>query len=368
MKIRNSNFELMRIVSMLMIVMCHTLGHGGLINNSQNQTLSFVFTFLFYFILLHVNSFILLTGYYQSTSRFKQKKLWSLISSTMFYKIVIMIIFLWFGLIKLTKVQILWELFPLNIDEYWFVKYYFFLYCLSPILNYLINRTTKKEQTRILLILFFILSLIPFVTGDRAFSNTGYTLTNFIFLYLIGAYLRRNPVKESYLFKNLSKKSYKLILLSLLLFVVNFNVMIHYVSIELSKYNVVFNDFFNGLDTMTTCYSNPLLIIQTILYFLYFETLDIKSKFINNISRLTLGVYLISDNNFIRMYIYKWIGIDNGPIYSYKYLIYLLIATILIFTFCALIEYIRQIVFKLIRKTKMSKKIREKYYNYLEAL
>ena len=41
MKIRNSNFELMRIVSMLMIVMCHTLGHGGLINNSQNQTLSF---------------------------------------------------------------------------------------------------------------------------------------------------------------------------------------------------------------------------------------------------------------------------------------------------------------------------------------
>ena len=145
MKVRNSNFELMRIISMLMIVMGHVLYHGNLITNSKNTTLSIAFTFIFYFLLLHVNSYVLLTGYYQSNSKFKQSKLWALISSTMFYKIVIMVLFAWLGLIKLTKVQILWELFPLNINEYWYVKYYFFLYCISPILNCIINSVSFAE-------------------------------------------------------------------------------------------------------------------------------------------------------------------------------------------------------------------------------
>lgn len=368
MKVRNSNFELMRIISMLMIVMGHVLYHGNLITNSKNPTLSIAFTFIFYFLLLHVNSYVLLTGYYQSNSKFKQSKLWALISSTMFYKIVIMVLFAWLGLIKLTKVQILWELFPLNINEYWYVKYYFFLYCISPILNCIINRTKKSEQKKILLVLFLILSLIPFFTGGKAFSNSGYNLTNFIFLYLIGAYLRENPVKESYLFKNISKNAYKLVLLSLLMFMVIFNVMLHYVCIEFSTYNSVFKDLFGGIDSMTSAYSNPIIIFQTIFYFLYFETLDIKSKFINKVSSLTLGVYLISDNSFVRMYMYKWLGIDNGPIYSYEYLIYLFIDVAIIFVVCAGLEYIRQIIFKLVRKLKITKRFREKYYNYLKSL
>ena len=368
MKERNSNFELMRIISMILIVTCHTLGHGGLMRNSQNDTLSIIFTFIFYFVLLHVNSFVLLTGYHQCNSKFKQSKLWYLISSSLFYKVVIMIIFSSLGLITLTKVQVLWEIFPLNVDEYWYVKFYFLLYCISPILNYIINRTNKQEYKNSLIILFIILSVLPFFTGGKAFSNGGYNLTNFILLYFIGAYLRKNPVKESYLFKNLSKNAYRLILMVLLLFVVTLNFMIHYISIEFSKCNTVFNEIFNNFDMMTSVYSNPLIIIQSVLYFLYFETLDIKSKFINKVASLTLGVYYIHDNNFVRGYIYKWIKIDNGPFYSYKYLIYMIIAVLTIFIICSMIEFIRQLIFKLIGKLNISKKIKIKYYNYIKSI
>ena len=129
---------------------------------------------------------------------------------------------------------------------------------------------------------------------------------------------------------------------------------------RISTYNSVFKDLFGGIDSMTSAYSNPIIIFQTIFYFLYFETLDIKSKFINKVSSLTLGVYLISDNSFVRMYMYKWLGIDNGPIYSYEYLIYLFIDVAIIFVVCAGLEYIRQIIFKLVRKLKITKRFREK--------
>lgn len=73
MRNRNSSFELMRIVSMIFIVIGHTLSWGG-VTDSANDFLKLIIYIIYALIVVHVNSFVLLTGYYQVQSKFKIKK------------------------------------------------------------------------------------------------------------------------------------------------------------------------------------------------------------------------------------------------------------------------------------------------------
>ena len=45
--VRKSNFELLRIVSMFMIILTHILTHGQVIDNTNNAILSIFFDFLY---------------------------------------------------------------------------------------------------------------------------------------------------------------------------------------------------------------------------------------------------------------------------------------------------------------------------------
>ena len=113
-KERNSNHELMRIISMFFIVLYHIILHGYVLNNSQNPTFNHFVNIIIFITMVHVNSFVLLTGYYQCKNTFKQSTLWKLINSTLFYKILIVIILTYMGLISLDKVTLLKEFFPIN--------------------------------------------------------------------------------------------------------------------------------------------------------------------------------------------------------------------------------------------------------------
>lgn len=81
---RNANFELLRIISMLFIVIYHMIIHGQVLNNCTNKNLYTILTIIEYITIIHVNSFVLLSGYYQSSGKFKQSKLWMLINSSFF--------------------------------------------------------------------------------------------------------------------------------------------------------------------------------------------------------------------------------------------------------------------------------------------
>lgn len=73
-EVRNSNHELMRIISMFLIVLGHILLFGGLLDTT-NPSVSIIYNFLEFILIMHVNSFVLVSGYYQSEKKFKQKNL-----------------------------------------------------------------------------------------------------------------------------------------------------------------------------------------------------------------------------------------------------------------------------------------------------
>lgn len=364
MKNRKSNFELMRIISMLMIIMWHLVRQGGILDNTStmlNVLLKYVTTLL----VVHVNSFVILSGYFQCSQKFKFSKFLKLVGLVWFYKVIFLIITQVFNLKELTTLEILKNLSPINYRDYWYLQIYVLLYLISPILNRAINNINKKQFQKYLLTLFFIISILPTITMQEGFNNSyGYSLGNFILLYFIGAYLRLYSIDIKIISHNL-----KQILLVLCFCILGFvSLTCHYFSMYIQDFNSVTNYISQILGNMY-CYDSPLVILQTILYFLFFRNLRIKhNKIINKISATTLGIYLIHTNRLIISYVYKYFGFTSYMKSSIRILIFFVINSIALFMLCSIIESIRISITKFLSKRKIVKTLSKKSKNFIDSL
>ena len=171
-KTRDSNFELMRIISMIFIILYHVLVHGALLDYASGS-MKIVVVFLEALILVHVNSFILITGYFQCKSKMRLGKVLALNNMTWFYKVLIMVLFIAFGVIAVPDIiTLIQTLLPIDFGIYWFISSYLILYLISPILNKVINNSTKRDLQKIIIVLFIVVSLLSTLTRD-VFFNTG---------------------------------------------------------------------------------------------------------------------------------------------------------------------------------------------------
>lgn len=371
---RNSNFELMRITSMFMIVIWHFIFHSGILTKTSG-TLNLFIYFIYIIVSIHVNSFVLVSGYFQYNKKFKPRKIVSLLTTTWFYKLIYAIIFSVTGIVTITKTEMLFFIQPFNFNYgfgefYWFINMYIFLYLLSPFINKLIETLSQKQHKALIIILFITLSIVPIFTlnSTLGLSNNGYTLANFVMIYIIGAYFGKYKLKDNYHFKNYSKNKYQLIIIIFFIISIFMSFMAKILSDYFSCYNNELSKYITEIFSKNlTNYASPLILIESILYLLFFETLNIKNKFINKLASLTFGIYLVHENNFVFERLYKHLPIEiNGVIYP-NVIIKMLLYSIIIFIVSAIIEYIRQLISKLITKTKIYKKFINKIENYIKA-
>ena len=190
-KLRESQFELMRIISMLFIVLYHILVHGKILEHATGS-MSLFLVFIESLILVHVNSFVLVSGYFQCKGKLKLGKAIKINNMTWFYKVVMMLVLVATSLIAkpdlLTRIH---TYLPIDYGTYWFINSYLILYLISPILNKVISTSSKKSLQKAILILFIIISVLSTVTRDAFYNTlTGRSLCTFILLYFIGAYIR----------------------------------------------------------------------------------------------------------------------------------------------------------------------------------
>lgn len=74
-KVRNPNIELLRIVSMLMIVILHFLMHGQILKWSAFGSKEYaIYWMIEAFVFVSVNAFVLISGYFLCLSEFKSFK------------------------------------------------------------------------------------------------------------------------------------------------------------------------------------------------------------------------------------------------------------------------------------------------------
>ena len=143
MNVRQSNFELMRIVSMFMIIIWHIFLYGVNMDTAA-PNIKLFFDFFRSIMVVHVNSFILVSGYFLVNSSFKMSKLIKLNDSVVFYKIIIYILFVYFGLATTDSISIIRNFFPLDLENYWFIRIYMIMYIFSPFYNSFINNISKN--------------------------------------------------------------------------------------------------------------------------------------------------------------------------------------------------------------------------------
>lgn len=327
-KHRNINFELLRIVSMLFIVVIHSFGHGKVdsINFATNIPLMLSVETIKYICYVGVNCFILISSYFLIDSQFKLGKLIHIWLQTFFWSVFLCIILNWNGF---QYKQIIKSLLPISFNQYWYISQYFALYILSPFLSHFAKSMTKKQYV---LFLSIILSF-SVIWRNVYLINATTSLDWFLVLFFVGGYLNRFFTRK-----------YNwgiLFIVSIFLWVFTYNLKI------LSTVVLFHKTFAYG--TWNVNYNSIPILISSILLFLYFRNMKINNEIISKItltlSPLMLGVYLIHDNMYIREILWKKLNlslIDNTNSYLYKWII----SFLLIFIFCICLEYCRKIVFK----------------------
>ncbi|MDO4499730.1 MAG: acyltransferase family protein [Erysipelotrichaceae bacterium] len=349
-KNRDSNIELLRIVTMLMIMFHHFTVHSGFyFDNSYVMKTRLWLSLLTIGGKLGVNIFVLISGYYLITNKsLKQnfKRIAKFWGQVVFYSIGMAAIYLFVCKGTLSKTEIIYSFLPIASQRWWFVSTYFVMYLLHPYINRLLLSFTKKEYQNYLLFILGLWVLLPSIFRDKYQSNE---LIWFILLYSIAGYIRLYGLSPKLKLKHYLSASVILTLTAFLL-----SVVLLFIGTK--------SEYWAGRVYRFNEMRHPLMLILAICIFMTFVNIKIPyNKFINTVASTIFGVYLIHDTEFFRPI--WWQQVLKGSYYkgSYGLIPYSIFAVIGLFAFCSIIDLIRQ---KTIEKPYLA--IIDKFQNYID--
>ena len=194
---RKNNIELLRIISMIMIITLHILGHGGLLGNFSPSSVKYYMLWILEGVCyISVNCFVLISGYFNIESKFSLRKLSILLLQVIFYSLIIYLTLCLTGLVQFSPLNLFYSLTPFTSGSYWFATMYIAMYLLSPFVNKLLNTITKTQHLKLILTTVSLFSIIPTLAF---YSNTfnfggGYGVVWFLVLYIIAGYIRKYKI------------------------------------------------------------------------------------------------------------------------------------------------------------------------------
>lgn len=346
-KVRKSNLELFRIITMLAIVAHHYVVCSDLwdtINLNGAMSIKNIFLLLFgAWGKTGINCFVLITGYFMCTANIKMSKFLKLVMEIYFYNIVISFVLLITGKSILSFRKIYEIFFPFNSVETNFVGCYLIFYLFIPYLNKLIKVMNEKEHRILLFLLLMVYTIFPSILYSSVKFN--YT-TWFMVVYLLASYIRLYPKTW---FK--SKKLWGIIsFFSILLSVISIIIMFY---LDRDRYFYVADC--NKIFALTT----------SVGVFMFFKNLNIKnSVFINTISASTFGVLLIHANS-LDMHQWLWNSFFKNSTYYNTKLIYThaIGSVLLVFVICIMIDIVR---IRFIEKPVLQKITTYKWFTNLQ--
>ena len=188
------SIDLLRILAMWLIICNHILVHGGVFEQT-NSVYYYCLFLLWNLSIMAVNLYVLISGFFLITQKFKLSKLVHIYLEVVFYALLWYIYALTFGLESFSFLTFLFNIIcPFSSEQYWFISAYIVMYLLSPLLNFLILKMNKHQHLTACLLLLFLFSFwvdIYPVRNQNIFNlSNGYSFHWFIVLYFIAAYLR----------------------------------------------------------------------------------------------------------------------------------------------------------------------------------
>ena len=288
---RSSKFEVLRIISMILIINFHIYIYTG---NDLSKT-AFSLNFLLSSVLglwgiLGVDIFILISSYYliDKKNEFKTEKLLKIIVETIFYSLVLLSIFSRTGVVKITIKEIIKSIISPISGEYWYVFSYCMLYMIYPFLNEALKKVEIKNLKKFIYV-YSIFLLMRMLKNNVDISGVDI----FIYIYCVMFYLKYN--KDNWLEKN-CKKGFIITTIVIYLGTISINFIG-------TKFNI--NLLLENTKIFVTR-SSLLILLDAIFLFYIFKGINIKNnKIINSFSNTTLGIYILHENRFTREYLWN---------------------------------------------------------------
>ena len=324
---RDSNIELFRIITMLLIVSHHYVVNSGLTKDGSPLLIaplsgnSILYLMLGAWGKIGINCFVMITGYFMCKSTITARKFVKLVSEWLFYRYVIHAVFFITGYETFSAKNVVKAVIPITSVQTNFTACFVLFWLCIPFLNILIKGMNERQHIRVLLLMGVVYVL--FGTIHQVTMNY---VSWFSVIYLISSYIRLYPKK---CFENIKLW----VVLTLLCILVSSASVIGcaWTGTKINR----FAPFFMVTDSNTF-----LAVVTGICAFMLFKNIHIPyNKVINTIGASTFGVLCIhAHSDSMRRWLWKdtidCVGHFNAPLYA-------LLCILAVFAVCTVIDIIR---------------------------
>lgn len=286
---RDSNIELLRLVAMFFIL-CHHFINNSLFDiqagaHKELTTEYGVYSLLEGFLYVGVNCFLLISGYYGI--KLRARKLWSMYLQLGFYGVSCYLIEALLFHKPITHTVFTKSIFILSHPCWWFVAYFLLLMFLSPWLNSAIRQMSKKQYQFALLGFTFVQIYLGWFWQKTCYDPNGYSILNFIYLYVIGGYIGRFCHKERIV-------SFRW---GALTFYILCAIIWGMCNILKLYINVPFGNNYG--------YNNPVVLLAAVFLFMFFLSFSFQNRIVNWLASGAFAAYLITDTPYVGYHMYE---------------------------------------------------------------
>lgn len=356
---RQANFELLRIVAMLMIIVLHYLNKSNLIllYTQEHSAVNYATHFIEAFCIVAVNCYVLLSGYFLVESVWKPERVVSLVAQILFYSLLIPVALICVGVISAGELSVydwLNYVLPIETEHYWFATAYLILYLFAPLLAVGVKSVEKRTlQIIIGLLAFFFCIWKSFVPATLATDRYGYDYGWFLFLFLVAAYIRLYGIP-----KLDKKKNAALLYVGMSLGIFLLTVL----SGILAEHLPPFAYYMDMPDT----YNHILCLLGSIGLFMLFK--DMKpwegkaAEVIRRLAPYTFGVYLLHEHILVRYRWMQWLRVDSvwG---SWKFIPHMIGCVLIVYAAGTAVDCARAWIFGGVRSAVKRDRKRERHGN-----
>lgn len=288
---RDGNIELLRIIMMSGVIILHINGGAGKVlelvePESINEWIVYFGDYTF---VCAVNIFMLISGYYLTcTNKRSIDKPIKLLFQIVVWGELEYFVSILFHKQVFSPIMIIARLIPRN----YFVTLFIVTYIISPYINILLDELEKRDiLNQFVITMFLLFSVCPTIVDTFSVimkfdlnalctigfygSEYGYTIVNFVLLWILGAYIRKKDIDLNF-----------------------FQSVIFYFSFVLIEVFWAKSKMYIGVDLKdsASAYCNPLVILNAVFLFNIFKKIQIKNnKIISSLAKSTLTVLLLHE-------------------------------------------------------------------------
>ena len=331
-KLRQTNIELLRIFSMLMVLVIHyNVGINGQTTHEMviSEPLKFVgIASLKSLSFICVNCFIIISGYFGI--RWKRKSLCNYLFQIAFWGGMIHIIAVSLGMTNFSIKHLADNMLLFLVHGNWFFVSYLALYMLAPIMNAYREKVETRQLGWMVLAFYSFQTLFGWIFKNCIEFSQGLTFVSFMGLYLLGAYLKRSDLK---CFGWKSSRDLAMYA-GVGAICVIISIISNYIGFEKDIYS----------------YISPLQILQTIYLFLFFKKIHVRSKYDKSIlffSTSAFAALLMHSWDGVEIYRFGLLWIDNNLSFPF---VFTMLYIVVFFVVACCLDKIRILVWNRVYK------------------